>query len=49
MTVHVRSDGHFRTLVAEEDGETLGTAAVGVARDSWMPDEAGHLAFARIR
>ncbi|MET8945858.1 GNAT family N-acetyltransferase [Streptomyces sp. NPDC004542] len=31
---HAHPDGHYRPLVAEEDGEIVGTAQVGIAHDS---------------
>lgn len=36
-TVHTHPDAHYRSLVAEEDGEVIGTAQVGLAHDSPEP------------
>ncbi|MGW2931614.1 N-acetyltransferase family protein [Streptomyces sp. NPDC001156] len=37
---HMHPDAHYRPLVAEEDGETIGTAQVGLAHDSSEPGQA---------
>ncbi|MEV0222532.1 GNAT family N-acetyltransferase [Streptomyces sp. NPDC050704] len=37
---HAHPDAHFQPLVAEEDGELLGTAQVGLAYDSPQPGQA---------
>ncbi|MEU5593580.1 GNAT family N-acetyltransferase [Streptomyces sp. NPDC020298] len=34
---HAHPDGHYRPLVAEEDGEIIGTAQVGIVHDSPEP------------
>jgi GNAT superfamily N-acetyltransferase len=36
---HTPSEAHFRSLVAEEDGEVIGTAQVGLAHDSPEPGQ----------
>ena len=36
---HTPSGAHFRSLVAEEDGEVIGTAQVGLAHDSPEPGQ----------
>ncbi|GAA2624489.1 GNAT family N-acetyltransferase [Streptomyces vastus] len=36
---HAHPDAHFRPLVAEEDGELIGTAQVGIAYDSPQPGQ----------
>ncbi|MFJ2005339.1 GNAT family N-acetyltransferase [Streptomyces chartreusis] len=36
---HTHPDAHYRSLVAEEDGETIGTAQVGMAYDSPGPGQ----------
>ncbi|MFJ8635281.1 GNAT family N-acetyltransferase [Streptomyces sp. NPDC093568] len=36
---HTHPDAHYRSLVAEEDGETIGTAQVGIAYDSPEPGQ----------
>ncbi|ELS52126.1 GNAT family N-acetyltransferase [Streptomyces viridochromogenes] len=36
---HTHPDAHYRSLVAEEDGETIGTAQVGLAYDSPEPGQ----------
>ncbi|MFJ7076732.1 GNAT family N-acetyltransferase [Streptomyces sp. NPDC098781] len=36
---HIHPDAHYRSLVAEEDGETIGTAQVGIAYDSPEPGQ----------
>ncbi|TXS45698.1 GNAT family N-acetyltransferase [Streptomyces sp. uw30] len=36
---HTHPDAHYRSLVAEEDGETIGTAQVGMAYDSPEPGQ----------
>ncbi|WP_432195870.1 N-acetyltransferase family protein [Streptomyces sp. bgisy027] len=36
---HTHPDAHHRSLVAEEDGETIGTAQVGMAYDSPEPGQ----------
>ncbi|MFG1671561.1 GNAT family N-acetyltransferase [Streptomyces sp. Y7] len=36
---HTHPDAHYRSLVAEEDGETIGTAQVGIAHDSPEPGQ----------
>ncbi|MFK4103686.1 GNAT family N-acetyltransferase [Streptomyces sp. NPDC019531] len=38
-TLHTHPDAHYRSLVAEADGEVIGTAQLGLAHDS---PEAGH-------
>ncbi|MDH6448835.1 MULTISPECIES: GNAT family N-acetyltransferase [unclassified Streptomyces] len=35
--VHTHPDAHYRSLVAEEDGEVIGTAQIGLAEDSQEP------------
>ncbi|MFJ4757757.1 GNAT family N-acetyltransferase [Streptomyces sp. NPDC088763] len=39
---HTHPDAHYRCLVAEEEGETIGTAQTGLAYDSPEPGQ-GHL------
>jgi GNAT superfamily N-acetyltransferase len=39
-TGHMHPDAHYHPLVAEEDGETIGTAQVGLAHDSSEPGQA---------
>ncbi|WP_055492643.1 GNAT family N-acetyltransferase [Streptomyces sp. TP-A0356] len=36
---HIHPDAHYRPLVAEEDGEIIGTAQVGLAHDSPEPGQ----------
>ncbi|MFD7392096.1 GNAT family N-acetyltransferase [Streptomyces sp. NPDC059852] len=36
---HTHPDAHYRSLVAEEDGETIGTAQTGLAYDSPEPGQ----------
>ncbi|MET9829964.1 GNAT family N-acetyltransferase [Streptomyces sp. NPDC006385] len=36
---HTHPDAHFRQLIAEEDGDVIGTAQVGVAHDSPEPGQ----------
>ncbi|MFF4119780.1 GNAT family N-acetyltransferase [Streptomyces sp. NPDC001714] len=36
---HAHADAHFRQLVAEEDGEVIGTAQVGLAHESTEPGQ----------
>ncbi|MEU5792994.1 GNAT family N-acetyltransferase [Streptomyces sp. NPDC047813] len=38
-TLHTHPDAHYRPLVAEEDGEIVGTAQVLLAYDSTEPDQ----------
>ncbi|GHH18367.1 N-acetyltransferase [Streptomyces lanatus] len=38
-TTRTHPDAHYRSLVAEEDGETIGTAQVGIAHDSGEPGQ----------
>ncbi|WP_020117825.1 GNAT family N-acetyltransferase [Streptomyces canus] len=37
--VHTHPDAHYRSLVAEEDGEVIGTAQLGLAHDSPEPGQ----------
>ncbi|MFF1720054.1 GNAT family N-acetyltransferase [Streptomyces sviceus] len=37
--VHTPADAHYRSLVAEEDGEVIGTAQLGLAHDSPEPGQ----------
>ncbi|MDO0916084.1 GNAT family N-acetyltransferase [Streptomyces sp. DT2A-34] len=37
---HIHPDAHYRPLVAEEDGEVIGTAQVGLVNDSPEPGQA---------
>jgi GNAT superfamily N-acetyltransferase len=36
-TIHTHPDAHYRSLVAEEEGEVIGTAQLGLAHDSPEP------------
>lgn len=38
-TLHTHPDAHYRSLVAEEDGEVIGTAQLGLAHDSPEPGQ----------
>ncbi len=36
---HAHPDAHYRPLLAEQDGEPIGTAQVGIAHDSAQPNQ----------
>ncbi|MEU0413640.1 GNAT family N-acetyltransferase [Streptomyces griseorubiginosus] len=46
-TLHTHPDAHYRSLVAEEDGEVIGTAQLGLAHDSSEPGQGYHNIYVR--
>ncbi|MET8076186.1 GNAT family N-acetyltransferase [Streptomyces sp. NPDC005303] len=44
---HTPPEAHYRSLVAEEDGEVIGTAQIGLAHDSPEPGQGYHNIYVR--